>query len=128
MKKTLFTILVAGTMLSLSSCDTYRGLGSATSLAQLSSNSFLQNIAKSVISNITGVLTKGGVSSLPKLGLNTGLSSLLTTPALTNGFKSMLGSSYGIPTGIIDKNFGGLGNIKDVVGMVAGNATKGLNF
>jgi hypothetical protein len=128
MKKVLYTILISGTMLSFSSCDTYRSLGSATSIAQLSSNSYLQNIAKGLITNITSVLTKGGLTSIPKLNLTTSLSSLLTTPALTNGFKGMLGGNYGIPTNIIENNFSKMGNIKDVVGLVAGNATKGLNF
>jgi hypothetical protein len=127
-KKSLFTIFIAGAMFTFNSCDTYRSLGSATSIAQLSSNSYLQNIAKSLIGNITSVLSKGGVTAIPKLGLSTSLSSLLTTPALTTGFKSMLGGSYGIPTNIVESNFSKLGNIKDVVSLVAGNATKGLNF
>jgi hypothetical protein len=128
--KKFIAILVVGT-LSLStfnSCGTYRSIGNATSIAQLSGNPFMQNVAKSVVKNIGTSLIQNGIKNAGKLGLNTNLTSLLSTAQAVSGFKNMLGSTYGLSNAVVDKNYSKMGSIKDVIGLVATQGTKGLNF
>jgi hypothetical protein len=128
--KKFIAILVVGAMSlsTLNSCDTYRSIGSATSIAQLSANPFMQNVAKSVVKNIGTSLMQNGIKNFGKLGLGTNLTSLLSTAQAVSGFKSMLGSTYGISNAVVDKNYGKMNSVKDVIGLVATQGTKGLNF
>jgi hypothetical protein len=129
MKRTLLLIAVSTFGLStLNSCDTYHSLTNASSVAQLAGNPFMQNVARSLLKNMTGMLMQNGIQNIGKLGLNTNLSSLLSSATAISGFKNMLGSTYGLSNNIIDKNFSKLGSIKDVVGLVASSGTKGLSF
>jgi hypothetical protein len=71
---------------------------------------------------------QNGITNAGKLGLGTSLSSLLSTAQAVSGFKNMLGSTYGLSNTMIDKNYSKMNSIKDVIGMVATQGTKGLNF
>jgi hypothetical protein len=113
---------------SFSSCDTYHSLSSAENISQLASNPFIQNVAKSVVKNTSSMLLQNGVKAVSKIGLNTNLSTLLSTAQAVSGFKKMLGDSYGLSNSIIDRNFNKLSSVRDVVGLVSTMGTKGLNF
>ncbi|MFM2387853.1 MAG: hypothetical protein RL660_2610 [Bacteroidota bacterium] len=130
MKKIVLIMFLGGASLAtLNSCDTYHSLSSATSVGQLSANPFMQNVARSVIKNIGTALIQSGIKNAPKnLGLNTNLSSLLSTAQAISGFKNMLSSTYGLSNQLIDKNYSKMNTIKDVIGLVANSGTKGLNF
>ncbi len=121
----LFGTLALGT---LNSCNTYHSLYNAKNISQLAANPFLQNVAKSVIKNMGKNLIENGISKVGKLGLNSDLSSILSTAQAVAGFKSMLGNTYGLSNSIIDKNFSKLNSVRDVVGLVAQMGTKNLNF
>jgi predicted transcriptional regulator len=128
--KKFIAILVVGTLSlsTLNSCGTYKSIGNATSIAQLSANPFMQNVAKSVVKNISTSLIQNGIKNFGKLGLNTNLTSLLSTAQAVSGFKNMLGSTYGLSNAVVDKNYSKMGSVKDVIGLVATQGTKGLNF
>jgi hypothetical protein len=127
MNKIIF-VMAIGACLTFNSCDTYRSLSNASSISQLSGNPFMQNVAKSLVKNMGSMLLQNGIKNAGKLGLNTNLTSLLSSANAISGFKNMLGSSYGISSAIIDKNFSKLNTIKDVVSLVSSTGTKGLNF
>jgi hypothetical protein len=128
--KKIIAILCLGTlsMGTLNSCNSYKSLTNATSFSQLAANPYIQNVAKSVMKNISTTLVQNGITNAGKLGLGTSLSSLLSTAQAVSGFKNMLGSTYGLSNTMIDKNYSKMNSIKDVIGMVATQGTKGLNF
>jgi hypothetical protein len=129
MKKVLFTAIIAiACMSTITSCDTYRSLSNASTIGQLSANPFLQNVAKSLVKNMGSMLVQSGIKNAGKLGLNTNLSSLLSSATAISGFKGMLSGNYGISNNIIDKNFSKLVTMRDVVSLVSTTGTKGLNF
>jgi hypothetical protein len=129
MKKIFLSLALCSICMStFTSCDTYRSLNSATSIGQLSGNPFLQNVARSITKNLGSTLLQAGLKNVGKLGLNSNLSSLLSTAQAVSGFKGMLSSTYGLSNGLIEKNFSKLNTVKDVVGLVATSGTKGLNF
>ncbi len=129
MKKILaITILGVAALSTFNSCDTYHSLSSAKNIAQLAANPFIQNVAKSLVKNTGATLLQNGVKDFPKLGLNTSLSSLLSSAQAVSGFKNMLSSTYGISNSIVERNFSKLSTLRDVVGLVSTTGTKGLNF
>jgi hypothetical protein len=129
MKKT-FTLLALAIFASTSfnSCDTYHSLSEANSVRQLSSNPFMQNVAKSVIKNMGSMLVQNGIKNAGKLGLNTDLKSILTTANAVSGLKAMLTSNYGVAANVVEKNYSKLNTVRDIIGLVAASGTKGLNF
>jgi predicted transcriptional regulator len=129
MKKILIVMMAAAlTAGTFSSCGSYHSLANATSIGQLSANPFMQNVARSVLKNIGNTLVQSGIKNAGKLGLGTNLSSLLSTAQAVSGFKNMLSSTYGISNQLIDKNYSKMNSIRDVIGMVSTQGTKGLNF
>jgi hypothetical protein len=128
--KKIIAILFLGTlsMGTLNSCNSYKSLTNANSISQLAANPYIQSVAKSVIKNISTTLLQNGITNAGKLGLGTSLSSLLSTAQAVSGFKNMLGSTYGLSNSMIDKNYSKMNSIKDVIGMVATQGTKGLTF
>jgi hypothetical protein len=128
--KRLLTIAILAflTMSTLNSCDSYHSLSNAQSIAQLSGNPFMQNIAKSLTKNMGSMLLQNGISKIGKLGLNTNLAGLLSSAQAVSGFKNMLSSNYGISNNIIEKNYNKLNTLRDVVGLISTTGTKGLNF
>jgi hypothetical protein len=129
MKHLLTIALLASlTMSTLNSCDSYHSLSNAQSIGQLSSNPFLQNVARSLTKNMGGMLVQNGISKFGKLGLNTNLAGLLSSAQAVSGFKNMLSSTYGISNSMIEKNYNKLNTVRDVVGLVSTAGTKGLNF
>jgi hypothetical protein len=129
MKKILAIAIISTICMStFNSCDTYRSLSNAKNIAQLSGNPFMQNVAKSLVKNMGSMLVQNGIKNAGKLGLNTNISTLLSSAQAISGFKNMLGSNYGISNSIIEKNFNKLNTLRDVVGLVSTMGTKGLNF
>jgi hypothetical protein len=130
MMKKFLAIAIIGTisLCSLNSCDSYHSLSNAKSIAQLSGNPFLQNVSKSLVKNMSSMLVQNGLKNFGKLGLNTNLSSLLSSAQAVSGFKNLLSSNYGISNSIIEKNYSKLSTLRDVVGLVSTTGTKGLNF
>jgi hypothetical protein len=128
--KKLLLVMFLGTaaMTTFNSCGSYHSLSNATSLGQLSANPFMQNVARSVLKNIATSLVTSGIKNPGKLGLGTNLSSLLSTAQAVSNFKNMLSSTYGLSNQLIDKNYSKMGTVRDVIGMVASQGTKGLNF
>jgi hypothetical protein len=127
MKKLITLIFVTVAVSTFNSCDSYHSLNNATKVSQLSANPFLQNIAKGLLRNMGNMLIQNGIKNVgSKLGLGSNLSSILSTAQAVSGFKNMLSSNYGIATGAIDRNYSKLNTIKDVVGLIAANGTKGL--
>ena len=129
MKKIILSIAFCSICMStFTSCDTYRSLNNATTVGQLSGNPFLQNVARSITKNLGTMLLQNGLKNIGKLGLNSNIGTLLSTAQAVSSFKGMLSGTYGLPTGLIEKNYSKLNTIKDVVGLVASSGTKGLNF
>jgi hypothetical protein len=130
MMKKFLAIAIIGTisLSSLNSCDSYHSLSNAKNISQLSGNPFLQNVSKSLVRNIGSMLAQNGIKNIGKLGLNTNLSSLLSSAQAISGFKNLLSSTYGISNSIVDKNYSKLSTLRDVVGLVSTTGTKGLNF
>ncbi len=129
MKKLVVTLSLACACLgTISSCDTYHSLNNATSIGQLAANPFMQGIAKNLVKQMGSMLVQNGVKSIGKIGLNTNLTSLLSTAQAVSSFKGLLTNNYGIAAGLVDRNFSKLSSVRDVVGMIASNGTKGLNF
>lgn len=130
MNKFIFTLSFAVIVLfSFNSCNTYTSLTNASSVSQLSGNPFVQNVAKSVIKNITNSLVQNGIKNVAgKLGLSSNLSSILSTAQAVSGFKNMLSNNYGIASTLIDQKYSKMMSIKDVVSFVAKNANKGISF
>jgi hypothetical protein len=129
MKKTILSLAFCTLCIStFTSCDTYRSLNNATSIGQLSGNPFLQNVARSITKSMGTMLLQNGIKNIGKLGLNSSIGSLLSSAQAVSSFKGMLSNTYGLSSGLIDKNYSKLNTIKDVVGLVASSGTKGLNF
>jgi hypothetical protein len=129
MKKIITIFAVAAlSMASFNSCNSYRSLSEANSIGQLAANPFMQNVARSVIKNMGNMLVQNGIKNAGKLGLNTDLKTILSTANAVAGLKAMLGGNYGIDSKTIEKNFSKLNTLRDVIGLVGTNGTKGLNF
>lgn len=124
--KKIILLLAAFTMVSASftSCDTYRSVASATKISQLSANPFMQRVARTVVTEMGRILVQNGLkNALPKLNLNTNLTSLLTSPVAIESFKGMLTNKFGLSTGMVENNMPNLVNLKDVVNLVSKNST-----
>jgi formate hydrogenlyase subunit 4 len=105
---------------SFNSCTEYKSLSNATSIAQLGGNPFLQTVAKTVIKEMGNMLIQNGMKNVAsKIGLNTNLASILTTPAAVGGFKNMLTGAFKLPTNLVDQKLSSLVNIKDVVNLAS---------
>jgi hypothetical protein len=130
MMKKFLAIAILGTisLCSLNSCDSYHSLSNAKNISQLSGNPFMQNVAKSLVKNMGSMLAQNGLKNVGKLGLNTNLSSLLSSAQAISGFKNLLSANYGISNSVIEKNYTKLVTMRDVVGLVSATGTKGLNF
>lgn len=120
----ILAIFILSTV-SLTSCNEYKSFSSATKLSELSGNPFYYQLSKSLLKNMGSFLVEKGLkSTVGKLNLTTPLSSIMTTADNITAFKSMLGTAYKIPSKKLDSaNFDQLGNVKDLVGFVAKNAT-----
>jgi hypothetical protein len=126
MSKNYTTLFLAlGIMMATTSCNQYRSLGSVTKLSQLSGNPFYFNLTKSLLKNTGNFLSTSGIKPDSKLGLLTPLTSVLKTGDQMSGFKNMLASTYQVYPQKLEKGFGSIGNMKDVVSFVASN---GRNF
>lgn len=128
--KKIFTLLAVAIFASttFNSCDTYHSLSEANSVRQLSGNPFMQNVARSVIKNVGSMLVQNGIKNAGKLGLNTDLKSIMTTANAISGLKAMLTNNYGIASNVVEKNYSKLNTVRDIIGLVGTNGTKGLNF
>jgi hypothetical protein len=112
---------------STSSCNMYRSASDATSVGQLSSNPFVQNIAKRLMTDLTNMLVQQGLNkAIGGLNLKTPLSGILSTAGAVSGFKNILSSNYKVPTQVVENNFGSFQNLGGVVGFLAKNAN--INF
>jgi hypothetical protein len=124
MKKiTIQLSLLALVLTAATSCNNYRSLSSATSVSQLAGNPFMQSIAKTLLRDVGNMLVQQGISkAMPKLGLNTQLSSLLTNATAINAFKGLLSNNYKVNSNVVEQNFGQMKNLGNVVGFLAQNA------
>jgi hypothetical protein len=112
---------------STSSCNLYKSAGDATSIRQLSSNPFLQNIAKRLMTDLSKMLVQQGLNkAVGGLNLKTPLSGILSTAGAVSGFKNILSGSYKVPTQVVENNFGSFQNLGNVVGFLSKNAN--INF
>ncbi len=121
MKKIILLITVLFFSIgSFTSCNQYRSLANANTVAQLGGNPFLQTVAKRVIKEMGMMLIQNGLKNVAgKLGLNTNLASILTTPQAVGGFKNLLTGVFQLPTATVDRQLGSLVNIKDVVNLAS---------
>lgn len=124
MKKSLLTICILSVLaMTISSCNTYHSINSATKLSHLSANPFMQKVARSVMTNIyQDVIAKGVTSFKGKPRLLSTVSSLFNTPESVSTFKNMLSNNYGISKTAVESNYSKFNTVKDVIGFVGTNA------
>ena len=118
----LFVVVVIFTV---SSCNTYHSINTASNVRQLSANPFMQKVARSVIQNMTQeVIDKGLTSFKGKPLLRSTLSSLLNTPQSVSAFKNMVSATYGISQNRVNENYSKWSTVRDVIGFVANNGKR----
>lgn len=111
--------------MTISSCNTYHSINSATKLSHLSANPFMQKVARSVMTNIyQDVIAKGVTSFKGKPRLLSTVGSLFNTPQSVTAFKGMLSNNYGISKMAVENNYSKMKTVKDVIGFVGKNAKR----
>lgn len=122
-KNIIHTLIIFLLIGSLSSCNTYHGLSSATKISHLRANPFLQKVSRSVLTNISqDVIAKGITSFKGEPKLLSPLAALFNTPESVVTFKKMLRNTYGLSQTAIEDNYAKWTTVRDVIGYVAWNA------
>ena len=121
--KHVFILCLAVLSISVFSfCNQYRSLSNATKVSQLNGNPFMYNLSKSLLKTTSRYLVEKGIqSAAQKLNLLTPLSSIITDPAQTSGFVSLLQNNYKIPSDKLLKNYSSLSTVRDLIYFVANN-------
>lgn len=128
MRKYLILLaLIGGLTFTFSSCNEYRSITNANKLSQLSGNPFMYQLSKSVLKNAATYMAEKAIkSTVGKASLLSPLSGLFSNASDLDGFRSMIGSTYGVS----NKKMAAMSqaqNIKDLVMFVAKNGSK-FNF
>lgn len=120
----LLIVLSLG-MSSLTGCNEYRTLTSASKVSQLSGNPFMYQLSKTVIKLIGHFMEEKGIkSTVGKINLMSPLSGLISNSSDLAGLKDLLMNSFKIAPKKMNQ-FDTLANVRDLVGFVAKN---GSNF
>jgi hypothetical protein len=116
---------------SLVSCNEYKSINSATKISQLSGNTFMYNLSKSMLSEIKTIASlAGNKADVKKINLITPIAQVLKTQEQISTFKNVLNTVYKVPVKKLDAGWGNLGTIKDLVMFVAknGRSFSRINF
>ena len=131
LKSTFFALVAVVSLASLVSCNEYKSINSATKISQLSGNTFMYNLSKSMLSEIkTTASLAGNKADVKKINLITPIAQVLKTQEQISTFKNVLNTVYKVPVKKLDAGWGNLGTIKDLVMFVAknGRSFSRINF
>ena len=131
LKSTFFALVAVVSLASLVSCNEYKSINSATKISQLSGNTFMYNLSKSLLSEIKTIASLAGKKAdVKKINLITPIAQVLKTQEQISTFKNVLNTVYKVPVKKLDAGWGNLGTIKDLVMFVAKNGRNfsGINF
>lgn len=131
LKSTFFALVAVVSLTSLVSCNEYKSINSATKISQLSGNTFMYNLSKSLLSEIKTIVSlAGNKADVKKINLITPIAQVLKTQEQISTFKNVLNTVYKVPVKKLDAGWGNLGTIKDLVMFVAknGRSFSRINF
>jgi hypothetical protein len=131
LKSTFFALVAVVSLASLVSCNEYKSINSATKISQLSGNTFMYNLSKSMLSEIKTIASlAGNKADVKKINLITPIAQVLKTQEQISTFKNVLNTVYKVPVKKLDAGWGNLGTIKDLVMFVAknGRSFSRINF
>ena len=131
LKSTFFALVAVVSLASLVSCNEYKSINSATKISQLSGNTFMYNLSKSMLSEIKTIASlAGNKADVKKINLITPIAQVLKTQEQISTFKNVLNTVYQVPVKKLDAGWGKLGTIKDLVMFVAknGRSFSRINF
>jgi hypothetical protein len=131
LKSTFFALVAVVSLASLVSCNEYKSINSATKISQLSGNTFMYNLSKSLLSEIKTIASLAGKKAdVKKINLITPIAQVLKTQEQISTFKNVLNTVYKVPVKKLDAGWGNLGTIKDLVMFVAknGRSFSRINF
>lgn len=131
LKSTFFALAAVVSLASLVSCNEYKSINSATKISQLSGNTFMYNLSKSMLSEIKTIASlAGNKADVKKINLITPIAQVLKTQEQISTFKNVLNTVYKVPVKKLDAGWGNLGTIKDLVMFVAknGRSFSRINF
>ena len=131
LKSTFFALVAVVSLASLVSCNEYKSINSANKISQLSGNTFMYNLSKSLLSEIKTIASLAGKKAdVKKINLITPIAQVLKTQEQISTFKNVLNTVYKVPVKKLDAGWGNLGTIKDLVMFVAKNGRNfsGINF
>lgn len=122
--KKLFVYFCSLTLVifTVSSCNEYKSISSATKVSQLAGNPFMYQLSKSLLKNTKNFMADNDIKmSSGKLNLLTPLASLFSQGDQINTYKQMLREEYQVPSKKLDLGFSKLRTVKDLVVFVAKN-------